>query len=45
MQDALQFLAAPFCLAVLLVGIHAYLGMHVLKREVIFVGDFLPWPR
>ncbi len=34
---ALEFLAAPFVLAVLLVGIHAYLGMHVLEREVIFV--------
>jgi len=34
---ALEFLAAPFVLAVLLVGIHAYLGLHVLEREVIFV--------
>lgn len=31
------FLAAPFALAVLLVGIHAYLGLHVLQRDVIFV--------
>lgn len=37
MMEALTFLAAPFALAVLLVGIHAYLGLHVLKREVIFV--------
>jgi zinc/manganese transport system permease protein len=36
-MDAIQFLAAPFALAVLLVGIHAYLGLHVLEREVIFV--------
>jgi zinc/manganese transport system permease protein len=36
-MEALQFLAAPFFLAFLLVGIHAYLGLHVLKREVIFV--------
>ncbi|MGZ3775124.1 MAG: metal ABC transporter permease [Pseudobdellovibrionaceae bacterium] len=36
-MEALQFLAAPFILAVLLVGIHAYLGLHVLEREVIFV--------
>lgn len=34
---AIEFLAAPFALAILLVGIHAYLGMHVLEREVIFV--------
>lgn len=31
------FLAAPFAMAVLLVGIHAYLGLHVLQRDVIFV--------
>jgi len=36
-MEALQFLAAPFLLAILLVGIHAYLGLHVLEREVIFV--------
>ncbi len=36
-MQVIQFLAAPFCLAFLLVGIHAYLGLHVLKREVIFV--------
>ena len=33
----IELLAAPFALAVLLVGIHAYLGLHVLEREVIFV--------
>ncbi len=33
----LEFLAAPFTLAILLVVIHAYLGLHVLEREVIFV--------
>lgn len=37
MIEALQFMAAPFTLALLLVGIHAYLGLHVLEREVIFV--------
>ncbi len=31
------FLAAPFTLSILLVGIHAYLGLHVLQRDVIFV--------
>lgn len=36
-MEILQFFAAPFALAVLLVGIHAYLGLHVLEREVIFV--------
>lgn len=37
MIQALEFLAAPICLALLLVGIHAYLGLHVLQREVISV--------
>lgn len=37
MLDILIFLAAPATLAVLLVGIHAYLGLHVLTRDVIFV--------
>jgi zinc/manganese transport system permease protein len=36
-MDAIEFLAAPFAMAFLLVGIHAYLGLHVLEREVIFV--------
>ncbi len=36
-MEAIEFLAAPFALAILLVGIHAYLGLHVLEREVIFV--------
>jgi len=31
------FLAAPLTLAILLVGIHSYLGLHVLERDVIFV--------
>jgi zinc/manganese transport system permease protein len=37
MTEMLLFLAAPFTLTVLLVGIHAYLGLHVLRRDVIFV--------
>lgn len=37
MSELIGFLAAPFVLAVLLVGIHAYLGLHVLQRDVIFV--------
>lgn len=36
-MQMLHFLAAPFTLSLLLVGIHAYLGLHVLEREVIFV--------
>lgn len=30
-------MAAPFAACLLLVGIHAYLGIHILEREVIFV--------
>jgi zinc/manganese transport system permease protein len=37
MSGAITFLAAPIALAILLVGIHAYLGLHVLTRDVIFV--------
>ena len=37
MTEMIQFLAAPFVLCILLVGIHAYLGLHVLQRDVIFV--------
>ena len=35
--DALVFLAAPFVMCLVLVGIHCYLGLHVLARGVIFV--------
>lgn len=37
MSEALVFLAAPAALAFLMVGIHAYLGLHVLERDVVFV--------
>lgn len=37
MLEMLEFMAAPFAACVVLVGIHAYLGLHVLLREVIFV--------
>jgi zinc/manganese transport system permease protein len=37
MMNVLSLLAAPATLAILLVGIHAYLGLHVLTRDVIFV--------
>jgi zinc/manganese transport system permease protein len=33
----LQFLAAPFAAALVIAGIHAYLGVHVVERGVIFV--------
>src|SRR5213593_2111545 len=33
----LQFLAAPFVASLILTGIHAYLGAHVVERGVIFV--------
>jgi zinc/manganese transport system permease protein len=37
MSDALGFLWPPFLVAVCLVGIHAYFGIQVLARKVIFV--------
>ncbi|MDA0746079.1 MAG: metal ABC transporter permease [bacterium] len=37
MPEFLTFMAAPFAACLVLVGIHAYLGIHVLAREVIFV--------
>jgi zinc/manganese transport system permease protein len=39
MEDlsVLQFLAAPFVASLILTGIHAYLGVHVVERGVIFV--------
>lgn len=37
MTEALIFLAAPASACLVLVGIHGYLGLHVLERQVIFV--------
>jgi zinc/manganese transport system permease protein len=37
MIEFLTFMAPPFAACLLLVGIHAYLGIHILEREVIFV--------
>lgn len=37
MSDALQLLMAPFCVCLILTGIHVYLGIHVLSRGVVFV--------
>jgi zinc/manganese transport system permease protein len=36
-MDILAFLAAPFFASLILTGIHAYLGVHVVERGVIFV--------
>jgi len=33
----LEFLAAPFVVSLILTGLHAYLGVHVVERGVIFV--------
>jgi zinc/manganese transport system permease protein len=35
--DVLQFLLAPFVASLVIAGIHAYLGVHVVERGVIFV--------
>jgi zinc/manganese transport system permease protein len=35
--EILRFLAAPFAASLILTGIHAYLGVHVVERGVIFV--------
>jgi zinc/manganese transport system permease protein len=36
-RTMLEFLAAPFAASLILTGIHAYLGVHVVERGVIFV--------
>jgi zinc/manganese transport system permease protein len=35
--EILKFLAAPFVASLILTGLHAYLGVHVVERGVIFV--------
>src|SRR5262245_2001860 len=37
MTDLLSLLWAPFLMCLVLTWIHAYLGVHVLAREVVFV--------
>jgi zinc/manganese transport system permease protein len=37
MTELLPLLWAPFLMCLVLTGIHAYLGLHVLAREVVFV--------
>ncbi|MGH9862282.1 MAG: metal ABC transporter permease [Candidatus Acidiferrales bacterium] len=36
-MSTLEFLAAPFVVSLIIAGIHAYLGVHVVERGVIFV--------
>src|SRR5215831_14569762 len=36
-MSTLSFLLAPFIASLILTGIHAYLGVHVVERGVIFV--------
>ncbi len=36
-METWEFLAAPFAAGLILTGIHAYLGLHVVERGVIFV--------
>src|SRR3989304_1734410 len=35
--DMVSLLWAPFLMCLVLTGLHAYLGVHVLSREVVFV--------
>jgi len=37
LSNAFLFLLPPFCICLILTGIHVYLGIHVLSRGVIFV--------
>jgi len=37
MAEFLHLMAAPFAACLVLTGIHAYLGLHVIERKVIFV--------
>ncbi len=37
MAEFLHLMAAPFVACLVLTGIHAYLGLHVIERQVIFV--------
>lgn len=36
-MDKLQLMLAPFAMCLILTGIHCYLGLHIVKRGVIFV--------
>ncbi len=37
MIEMMRFMAAPFAACLVLVGIHAYFGIHVIERRVLFV--------
>jgi len=37
MTDMLSFMAAPFAGCLVLVGLHAYFGIHVIERRILFV--------
>jgi hypothetical protein len=37
MTDMLSFMAAPFGACLVLVGLHAYFGIHVIERRILFV--------
>ena len=37
MIDLLGLMWVPFLMCLVLTGIHAYLGLHVIAREVVFV--------
>ncbi len=36
-MNIIQFMLDPFLACVILIGIHGYFGIHVLKREIIFI--------
>lgn len=37
MTEMLSFMAAPFAACLVLVGLHAYFGIHVIERRILFV--------
>lgn len=37
MNEVINLMLAPFCECLVLVGIHSYLGLHVIRRGIIFV--------
>jgi zinc/manganese transport system permease protein len=37
MAEMLNFMAAPFAACLVLVGLHAYFGIHVIERRILFV--------
>lgn len=37
MMEAIEFMTLPFLTCLLLVGINVYFGIHVIKREIIFI--------